>query len=107
VTVPLSIAYRDRRSNFYHPFTRFSLSPYYKWARLYLGHSQMHFNTYALSGMAVFGVGAELNPGKFRFSVINGKVQNPKIALDSISTITSWINPYERNLLAFKIGAGS
>src|SRR5690606_14295092 len=88
VTVPFSVAYRDRRSNFYRPYTRFSLSPYYIWARIYLGHSQMHFNPYAISGMSVFGAGVELNPGKFRFSVLNGTVQNPKIAVDPVANIS-------------------
>ena len=105
--LPFSFIFRDRQASYGASFSRFSLSPSYKWAKLYLGHSQLEYNKYLLSGMQVYGVGVEINPGVFRFAVISGKVYNPKILSDTLTQHSGIINPYCRKLTAFKLGIGN
>lgn len=55
-------------------FVRIGASPYYKWAKLHLGHRTMDFSSLTYSGQTFFGTGTELNPGKFRFMGMRGLI---------------------------------
>lgn len=104
--LPLSFTYRDRQASYGASFSRFSLTPSYKWAKLYIGHSQVEYNRYLLSGMQIFGLGVDLTPGLFRLAVISGKVYNPKVVYDSLTYHSGVLNPYNRRLTAVKLGIG-
>lgn len=47
------------------PFYQLGISPTYKWIKLHLGHSNMHFNNYTLAGHTFFGAGIELTPKNY------------------------------------------
>lgn len=104
--LPFSFTYRDRQASYGASFSRFSLTPTYKWAKLYIGHSQVEYNRYLLSGVQIFGLGVDLNPGLFRLAVITGKVYNPKVVFDSLTYHSGVLNPYNRKVTAVKIGIG-
>ncbi|HMS97911.1 MAG TPA: hypothetical protein PKA12_04160 [Saprospiraceae bacterium] len=104
--LPFSFTYRDRQASYGASFSRFSLTPTYKWAKLYIGHSQVEYNRYLLSGIQIFGLGVDLNPGLFRLAVITGMVYNPKVVFDSLTYHSGVLNPYNRKVTAVKIGIG-
>ncbi len=51
------------------------ISPKYKWATLHLGDRSMNFSPYTLSGHSFRGLGVELQPGKFRFAAMYGRLR--------------------------------
>ena len=55
-------------------FGRFGISPHYKWAKLHLGHRTMNFSKYTMSNINFFGAGMMLEPGKFRFGAMYGRL---------------------------------
>ncbi|NMM50482.1 hypothetical protein [Marinigracilibium pacificum] len=73
--IPFTFNYTNRQVNFRQPFNQFSLNPYYKWVRLYLGNQSMSFSPYSLNGHLFLGAGAEFSPGKFSASVMYGRFQ--------------------------------
>ena len=104
--LPFSFTYRDRQASYGASFSRFSLAPSYKWAKLFIGYSQVEYNRYLLSGMQILGLGVDFNPGLFRLAVITGKVYNPKVVFDSLTHHSGVLNPYDRKITAFKLGLG-
>ncbi|NND32955.1 MAG: hypothetical protein HKN76_10210 [Saprospiraceae bacterium] len=105
---PISFSLRESGLNtgISHPFNRFGISPYYKWAKLHLGHRNISFSPYTLAGKTINGVGLELTPGKFRFSAIYGKMRNYQINhLPDDQTIL--LDLHQRLALGAKIGYGT
>ncbi len=105
--IPANFSIRNQFYNYTVPFTRFGIQPSYKWIKLYAGHNQIFYSPYTLAGMTMLGAGVELTPGKWRVGAMSGVVQNPKTVVDSIAGISGWINPYRRQVSAFKLGFGS
>ncbi len=103
--LPFAFTYSKTGSSVTKPFYQFGISPQYKWARLHLGHRNLSFNPYTLAGHTFFGAGVELNPGKFRFGAMYGRLQEA-IAPDT-NTGTFAIPAFKRTGYAFKIGVGS
>lgn len=58
--------FSDRR------FVRVGASPYYKWAKLHLGHRSMNFSPFTVANTTFLGGGIELTPGKIRFATFYG-----------------------------------
>lgn len=106
VSIPFTMQYRDRNTNFGTSFSRFGIRPRYKWITAYLGHNQVEFNRYVFSGMQFFGAGLELNPGIFRAGYITGELKNPKYIVDSLNNNNGFTNIYKRSFSAYKIGIG-
>jgi len=107
INIPFSITYRNRSGNYALPFSRFSIAPSYKWAKLYIGHNSVEFNPYVLSGVQIYGLGAEINPGILRFGIISGEVKNTKIIVDSLENNSGLLNPFKRKVLGLKLGIGN
>ena len=105
--IPVSITYRDQQGSISNPFNRYSINPTYKWASLHLGNISLQMNPYTLSGVNFKGAGLELTPGKLRFAVATGKLENPLAQLDTIIEGAQLLETYERNALAMKLGYGS
>ena len=103
--LPFSFTYNKTGSSVTKPFYQFGISPQYKWAKLHLGHRNLSFNPYTLAGHTFFGAGVELNPGKFRFGAMYGRLQNA-IAPDT-NTGTFAPPAFRRTGYAFRIGVGS
>ena len=106
ISIPFFLQYRDRNTNFGAAFSRFGVRPRYKWATVYLGHNQVEYNPYVLSGMQFFGVGFDINPGILRVGYLKGELKNPKFIVDSLNNNNGFTNIYKRNFSAYKIGIG-
>ncbi len=104
--LPIAFNYNQFGLNVDKPFYQFGISPKYKWVQLHLGHRTMHFSNYTLSGHTFWGAGIELNPGKFRFSAMKGRLKEP-VLVDAI-TGQELLNPqFRRNGWGAKIGVGT
>ena len=102
--IPLSFTISEQDRNFSQPFNQFGLSPRYKWLTLHGGYRNVSFSPYTLDGHTMLGGGVELNPGKFHFGVMYGRL-NRATAID---TSTGALQPFSfsRKGLAMKIGYG-
>ena len=106
-SLPFSFSFRNQQFNYTHPTIRLGLSPYYKWAKLYIGHNQIQYSPYTLDGMTFNGGGFLITPGKFRLGVMAGELQSPRAILDSIQGNLHFINSYKRFAKGVKIGFGT
>ena len=103
---PVSFSFSDQKFAYNTPplqsFNRIGIAPYYKWAKLYAGYSNMTFSPYTLNGYTFLGGGAELTPGKiFNFSAMYGRLHEA-IEEDTSQNIAP---VYKRTGYGFKIGA--
>lgn len=110
ITLPFSFHYSNEQSSFSQPFNQFGVSPYYKWAKFHLGYRNVNFSPYTLAGHTFLGVGAELNPGKFRFGAVYGRFKKA-VAEDSTLVLDSTlyrrpIPSYKRTGYGIKVGVG-
>ncbi len=85
-------------------FTRIGMSPYYKWAKLHLGHRAMNFSKYTMSNLNFFGVGMELNPEKVHIGAMYGRLA--KAEPIDLSLTTPNLPVYQRIGWAAKLGYG-
>jgi len=99
-SIPLSFSVSNQNRAFQQPFNQFSLHPKYKWISALAGYSSMTFSPYTLSGHIFRGAGAELTPGKFRFSAMYGRLQK---AVES-DTIKKTLPAFQRNGFGIKTG---
>ena len=111
ITLPFTFIYSDEQSTFSQPFSRFGVSPYYKWIKVHLGHRNVYFSPYTLAGHTFFGAGIELTPGILRFGYIKGRFQDAipedtTVVLDESLYIPP-VPAYKRTGQALKIGIGS
>ncbi len=74
-SLPFSVAISRQGSTFSQPFTRFGVSPEYKWIKLHAGHRNMRFSEFTLNNTTFLGGGVELRPKAFRFSAMYGMLQ--------------------------------
>lgn len=107
IDVPLRLAVGDQRYSFDHPFTRYGMSPYYKWVKVHLGWSNMRFSPYTLGGRSFFGAGMELTPGKFKFASFYGKLEDIYARVDTLVYGAERIQTFERNAYGVQLGVGS
>lgn len=107
LNIPVSFSLRDQNLSYNARFNKFGISPYYKWAKLHLGHRSMRFSKYSLSGKNFFGVGTELTPGKFRFSAFYGTIRNHLAQRDERIVGGTLVPTYRRRAYGVKVGYGS
>ena len=105
--IPVSVSYRDQQGSLSNPFQYFGISPSYRWATLHLGHRSLPMGKYLLAGQTFLGVGLELNPGKFRFAALRGRLRTPLLQVDSLVRGAELFEPYHRNLTAVRVGVGT
>ena len=84
------------------PRNNFHINPTYKWARLDLGTYTSKYSDLTTGNVRVFGVGFEINPGKFILSAHYGTSQ---IAVDAVPEY-HLPGAYERNFMSARIGYG-
>lgn len=101
---PFTFAIYDSQFNFSKPTNRFGLNPKYKWVQLYFGQNSFSMSPYVMSGMPVDGYGVELTPGKFKFTVTTGTVQNLLPSSDTLLYAGFRLPTFERKLSAAKLG---
>lgn len=106
-TLPFTLRYNQNKLNVSYPFFRLSLSPSYKWAKLYVGDQTLSYNKLVFSGVNIFGLGFEIHPGWFYLSVIDGMVKQ-KIFIDSTSSNYTKLSPrFATKAFAVKSGIKS
>lgn len=75
---PFTFSISDQESQYHTPafqsYDRFGVAPYYKWVKIYAGHSNMSFSPYTFNGYTFLGGGVELTPGIFNFSAFYGRL---------------------------------
>lgn len=108
IQLPINLTYRAGQlgGGFDNPFIRFGISPSYKWAKLHLGHRQMHFSNYSFNGMTFLGAGLELNPGILRVAGFKGNLQTPNYVQDSLAAFANLVQNFKRDAMGAKIGIG-
>ena len=107
IAIPLSFAFSHGQLSYTQPFNRYGMSPRYKWVRLHLGYRNMSFNPYTLAGRTFYGVGLELNPGKFRFAAMYGRLQDARPFTPDLLEGYRFVRPtYSRRGYAVKMGIG-
>ena len=110
IQFPFSFIVSEQQRDFRQPFNKFGVSPYYKWVKLHLGYRSINWSPYSMAGHSIFGVGMELNPGKFQFGILYGRLLK---AIDPNSLTYDLNNSYvqtptfERKALSMKFGYGS
>ncbi len=106
--MPFAFTYSDQNRSFRQPFNQFGLSPRYKWLTVHLGYRNINFSKYVLGGHTVFGAGAELNPGKFRFGFMYGRLnKSTNQAVNILRPTTDTLMDFNRKMMSMKIGFGT
>ncbi len=104
ISLPFSFTLSDQQRNYSQPFNQFGLSPSYKWITVHAGYRNIRYSDFTLSGHTFAGVGIELTPKKFRFSLIDGRF-NQSTSSNTYAKVDS-LPYYRRNGVALKIGVG-
>jgi len=102
--MPLGVIFSEQERTFLQPFNQYGMSPGFKWMRAHVGYRSMTFSTYTLNGVVFLGGGIELNPGKFRFSCMYGRI-NRAVAEDTLLDNRTF-PAFKRMGLGFKVGWG-
>lgn len=105
LVVPVSFSVSRQQGSVSNPFNLYGASPYYKWAKLHLGHRTLPLSPYVFSGRAFLGAGLELTPGKFRLVAFSGKMRN-LLALQEVPNPDGPVvlPSYNRRVVGAKIG---
>ena len=106
IQIPLSFTYSDQQLSFVKPFQRYGASPYYKWVKLHIGHRNLNFSPYSLTGQTFLGGGVELTPGKFEFTAFYGKFENIFATRSPFDVDVLPGETYDRKGYGLKIGYG-
>jgi hypothetical protein len=105
-TIPLSFTYSNQQAVFNRPaLSMLGASPSYKWITLHVGYRNFDVSPYLMSGSTVKGIGLELTPGNFLFSIFKGNLThkyNYGYNADEISGNN--LDSYNRNSIGGKIG---
>lgn len=94
-SIPLFFSYSNEGAAYAHPFNQFSISPSFKWAKLFAGKTQMNLSPYSLNGHSFDGVGLELSPNfPLQLTVLYGRLKK-KIDHVPDSNLSSNLPPNE------------
>ena len=106
-SLPFSFTYSDQKFSHSNPFLRMGISPRYKWITAHIGYSSINYSSLILGGRQFLGVGIELSPNKFYFSVLYGKYDNLMSRPYNMATYSSPpIKAFDRYVYGGKIGYG-
>ena len=94
-SMPISYSFTNQGSqlNYQVPFkfNRFSITPKYKWIKVYLGDAGMSFSPYTYNGLLFTGGGVELTPEfPLKVSLMTGKLNKAIEDDDNPATIPSY-----------------
>jgi len=85
-----------------NPKNDISINPEYKWIKSYLGSQTPNYSSLSTGDTPIFGIGMDLNPGKFIFSANYGLSQRA-IEADALFNI---VGAYKQKIIATRIGYG-
>lgn len=105
IDIPFSFTVSEQERSFRQPFNQFCINPTYKWAKAYLGYTNLNWSPFTWAGQTAFGVGVELNPNKFRFGLLYGRM-NRAVEEDLTSPIPQ-TPAYKRTGYSTRFGYGT
>jgi hypothetical protein len=85
-----------------NPRNDININPAYKWIKSFIGSQTPNYSTLTTGDTPIFGIGTELNPGKFIFSANYGLSQRA-IESDAMLNI---VGAYKQKIIATRIGYG-
>ena len=85
-----------------NPKNDISINPEYKWIKSYFGTQTPNYSLLTTGDTPIFGVGVDINPGKFIFSANYGLSQRA-IESDAMFNI---VGAYKQKIVATRIGYG-
>ena len=88
VSLPFTYTYSNHGGKYTQPFNRTSFNPKYKWVSSQIGLTSMSFSPYTLTGHLFLGAGVDLTPGKWKVSVMAGRL-NKAIEYNSLDDNTN------------------
>ena len=108
IAMPVSILISNQSKAYHLPFSRFGLSPYYKWAKLQLGWRSLDFSPFTLGGQNIFGAGVSLSPGQWHADFMYGKFNNAVTDISLFNNLNNSNTPvYSRKGYALQLGYGN
>lgn len=105
IDIPFSFTVSEQERSFRQPFNQFCISPSYKWAKAYIGYTNLTWSPFTWSGQTAFGVGVELNPKKFRFGLLYGRLN--RAVEEDLSSPIPQTPAYRRTGYATRFGYGT
>lgn len=105
--LPFYFSLRNHSYNYGATAPRFRINPRYKWAEVQVGDVFTRFNSYTLAQRNMRGLALKLNPGKFRFQAIYGKMQELNTFRDSLMLGVTDDQVFSNRVLGMGIGVGS
>lgn len=84
VSLPFTYTYSNQGGKFTQPFNRTAINPSYKWIKSTIGLTTMSFSPYTLNGHLFLGAGLDLTPGKWKISVMAGRL-NKEVPYDVVA----------------------
>lgn len=105
IDVPFSLTVSEQERSFRQPFNQFLISPSYKWAKLHLGYTNLNWSPFTWSGQTAFGVGVELNPKKFRFGFLYGRLN--RSVEEDLTSLETQTPAYKRMGFSTRFGYGT
>lgn len=97
--IPFEFLISTEGSSARQDINQYGINPRWSWGSIYLGDYSMEFSRYTLSGIRIRGIGLELFPGKFRFSIATGLTKRAVIG-------GAQDGSYKRFMYSAKIGYG-
>lgn len=105
IDIPFSFTVSEQERSFRQPFNQFCVSPTYKWAKVHLGYTNLNWSPFTWNSQTAMGAGVELNPGKFRFGMLYGRLNR---AVEENIVSSENITPaYKRMGYSARIGYGT
>lgn len=105
VDIPFSLTVSEQERSFRQPFNQFLISPSYKWAKLHLGYTNLTWSPFTWAGQTAFGAGVELNPKKFRFGFLYGRLN--RSVEEDLTSLEAQTPAFKRMGFSTRIGYGT
>ena len=105
IDIPVSFTVSEQERSFRQPFNQFCISPAYKWAKAHIGYTNLTWSPFTWAGQTAFGVGVELNPKKFRFGLLYGRLN--RAVEEDLSSPIPQTPAYRRTGYATRFGYGT
>lgn len=105
-SMPFTLFLSSQNRGFNTPFSRFGVSPYYKWVKLNLGWRSLNFNRYTLGGQQILGAGFEITPGKLDIAFMYGSFNHAVTDVSLYNNLNNTVPVYDRKGYAFQLGYG-
>lgn len=108
ISMPVTLLFSNQNKAYSLPFSRFGLSPRYKWAQIHLGWRSLNFSPFTLGGQNIFGAGLSLTPGKWHLDGIYGKFNKAITDISLFNNLNNSNTPvYSRKGFAIQVGYGN